>query len=340
MTVTDEVPTTVAVGPREAAADAAGAAALLEIGDRLGLLPHIDQGQSVTAARLAAEADLPEEGVANYLEAMSSAGIMVDSPDGEGGLRVADDFDQIQYESGYLSWAMNANRPFVNNAVEFLRAPLDSRAKYPRDGRQVAVSSEWMGSKGFYPVALQTILDARPSRVVDLGAGTARLLIEVMLQLPETTAVALDLDGPSCEEAVLAAERAGVADRLTVIEAPIQSVAEDPTPVLGADVVHAGFVFHDMMPDEEHVADAVLANCREGLRPGGMMAITDAVPYVKNIRERRFSAIVSYYHKQFMRRRLLSEEEWTAKLSGAGFSSVECVPHRFPTGRLFRATKA
>ncbi|AUS81300.1 SAM-dependent methyltransferase [Actinoalloteichus sp. AHMU CJ021] len=340
MSTADQAQTSNAASLRETAADAAGAAALLEIGDRLGLLPYIDQGQSVTAAKLAAELDLPEEGVANYLEAMSSAGIMVDSSSEEGSLRVADDFDQIQYEAGYLSWAMNANRPFVNNAVEFLRAPLDSRAKYPRDGRQVAVSSEWMGSKGFYPVALQTILDARPSRVVDLGAGTARLLIEIMLQLPETTAVALDLDGPSCEEAVLAAERAGVADRLTVIEAPIQSVAEDPTPVQGADVVHAGFVFHDMMPDEEQVADAVLANCREGLRSGGMMAITDAVPYVKNTRERRFSAIVSYYHKQFMRRRLLTEEEWTAKLSDAGFSSVECLPHRFPTGRLFKATKA
>ncbi|AOS64062.1 class I SAM-dependent methyltransferase [Actinoalloteichus hymeniacidonis] len=324
---------------REVVADAAGAAALLEIGDRLGLVPHIENGQAVTVAGLAEETLVPPEGVAKYLEAMTSAGIMSESTELPGTFTVADDFDQIRYESGYLSWALNANRPFVNNALEFLRDPRAAGKRHTRDGRQVAVASEWMGSKAFYPVALETILKARPSHVVDLGAGTARLLIEILGQLPETTAVALDLDGPSCKEAQAAAERAGMSDRLTVVERSIQSVAEDAGPVAGADVVHAGFVFHDMMPEEEDVADGVLANCRDALRPGGIMAITEAVPFVQNVRERRFSAIVTYYHQQFMRRRLLTEQEWTAKLLQAGFSEVECVPHRFPTGRLFIAKK-
>jgi SAM-dependent methyltransferase len=175
--------------------------------------------------------------------------------------------------------------------------------------------------------------------VVDLGAGTARLLIGILLRLEGTTALALDLDGPSCHEAELAGERAGVGDRLTVVERSIQSVADDPMPVKEADVVHAGFVFHDMMPEEEHIADQVLANCREAMRPGGIMALTEAVPYVRNERERRFSSLVTYYHRQFMRRKLLTEEEWTEKLLTAGFSNVKCVPHRFPTGRLFIATK-
>ena len=324
---------------RELVADAAGAAALLEVGDQLGLIPHLERGLPVTAAGLAAETGVPEDGVANYLEAMCSAGIVDRTPGTVDAFQVVDDFAQIQYESGYIYWALAANRPFINNALEYLRGSRTRTGAYDRDGRQVAVSSQWMGSKGFYPVALQTILDARPSHVVDLGAGTARLLIEIMLRLEGTTALALDLDGPSCREAELAAMRAGVGDRLRVVERPIQSIAEDPMPVEGADVVHAGFVFHDMMPEEEHVADRVLANCREALRPGGMMAITEAVPYVLDERERRFSAIVTYYHKQFMRRRLLNEQEWQGKLLRAGFSMVECMAHRFPTGRLFVATK-
>ena len=321
---------------RETAADAAGAAALLEIGDRIGVLPHIDQGQRFDAAQLASAIGLPQQSVANYLEAMTSAALLTET---DGTFQVVDGFDRIVYESGYLSWALNANRPFIENAVAFLTDNVAAGKKISRDGRQVAVSSQWMGSFGFYPVALQTILDARPSHVVDLGAGTARLLIEVMLTLKDTTAVALDLDGPSCSEATLAAERAGVGDRLTVYERSIQSVATDPTPVKDADVVHAGFVFHDMMPEEEDIADATLANCRDALRPGGMMAITEAVPYVPDPRERRFSAIVTYYHRQFMRRRLLNEQEWTEKLRKAGFEDVRCLPHRFPTGRLFIAKR-
>lgn len=323
----------------EAVADAAGAAALLEVGDRLGLIPHLERGLPVTAAGLAADSGVPEEGVANYLEAMWSAGIVDRTPGTSDAFQVVEDFAQIQYESGYIYWALAANRPFIDNALEYLRGSRTRTGTYDRDGRQVAVSSQWMGSKGFYPVALRTILDARPSHVVDLGAGTARLLIEIMLRLDGTTALALDLDSPSCREAEFAAKRAGVGERLTVVERSIQSVADDPSPVEGADVVHAGFVFHDMMPEEENVADQVLANCREALRPGGMMAITEAVPYVLDPRERRFSAIVTYYHQQFMRRRLLNEQEWQDKLRDAGFSAVKCVPHRFPTGRLFLATK-
>ncbi|MFE2102598.1 MULTISPECIES: class I SAM-dependent methyltransferase [unclassified Streptomyces] len=321
---------------RETAADAAGAAALLEIGDRIGVLPHIDKGQRVDVEQLVSATGLPRQGVANYLEALTSAALVVES---DGTYQVAEDFDQILYESGYLSWALNANRPFVENAVEFLTDNVSAGKRHSRDGRQVAVSSQWMGSFGFYPVALKTILDARPTHVVDLGAGTARLLIEIMLTLKDTTAVALDLDAEACREAQLAAERAGVADRITVYERSIQSVATDPTPVKDADVVHAGFVFHDMMPEEEDIADRTLASCRDALRPGGMMALTEAVPYVPDPRERRFSAIVTYYHQQFMRRRLLDEQEWTDKLLAAGFSDVRCLPHRFPTGRLFIAEK-
>ncbi|WP_329236529.1 hypothetical protein OG417_32230 [Actinoallomurus sp. NBC_01490] len=94
-----------------------------------------------------------------------------------------------------------------------------------------------------------------------------------------------------------------------------------------------------MMPDEEDVADGVLRQCRDALNPGGRLAITDAAPYVTNERERRFSAAVTYFHKEFMGRRLLTDEEWKAKLTAAGFDSVETVPLRFPTGRLHIARK-
>jgi SAM-dependent methyltransferase len=317
----------------------ASAAALLEMADRLGLLPHFAQGQQVSATNLAQATGLPEVSIAKYLEAMSAAAIMEECEGDPGRFQVITTFADIQYEAGYLSWALNANRPFIDNVVDFFENPQEAGERYRRDGRQVAVSSQWMGSYAFYPLALSTILDAAPSHIVDLGAGTARLLIDVLLKLRRSTAVALDIDGGACAEAALAAKSAGVDDRLTVVERPIQSIAEDPLPVEGADVVHAGFVFHDMMPEEEDVADAVLKNCHRAIRPGGLMTITEAVPYAKDARERRFSAIVTYYHQQFMRRRLLDEGEWRDKLLSAGFSSVECTRHRFPTGRFFLARK-
>jgi SAM-dependent methyltransferase len=327
---------TYAIDSRETAADLAAIAALLEMADRLSILPVL-QGDSCDAGQIAAAARIPERSAADYLAAASAAGIVVETPH-PGTYRAADDLDEWIYESGYLSWALNANRPFIDHVTEFLRHPEQAGDEYRRDGRQVAVSSQWMGSRAFYPLALSTIVEAKPRRVVDLGAGTARLLIEVLQQVPDSTAVALDLDGEACREADAAARAAGLGDRLTVVARAIQSVADDPEPLRDADVIHAGFVFHDLMPDEEDVADAVLANCRKALRPGGILAITEAVPYAPDERERRFSTIVTYFHQQFMRRRLLTEQEWIDKLSAAGFGTVTAARHRFPTGRLFVAS--
>ncbi|ADJ46540.1 methyltransferase type 12 [Amycolatopsis mediterranei S699] len=340
---------TVAASPRRelfreikqsaSAPDIAAAAALLEIGDRLGVLEEISTGGKFTASRLASIGELPESGVARYLEALESAGI-IERVDTDGDFfRTVSDYDVIRHQAGYVSWTMNANRPFVEHPREFLIDPESARAAYVRDGRQVAVSSQWMGSLAFYPAAFEAITEARPTRVADLGSGTCRLLIELLDMLPGTTGLGLDLDQGACDAAKDAAAHAGMSDRLTVLQRSIQSLATDPGPLLDADVIHAGFVFHDMLPDEEHIADAVLANCHTALRPGGLMAITEAIPYVRTERERRFSSIVTYYHREFMTRKLLSVAEWEHKLSGAGFRHVETVELGFPTGRLFLARK-
>jgi|GEM_PF-657616 len=325
--------------PIETAADYASVAAILVVGDRLGIVGQLDSGQPVNVAELAKAADLREEIVANYLEALTAAGVANPVPGQPGVFQVVPNFLQIRYEAGYVSWLMNANRPFIEHAREFVESPEHARRAYQRDGREVAVSSQWAGALAFYHLALNSILAEDPRRVVDLGAGTARLLIAVLQQIPAATALALDLDGPACAEARKNGDRAGVGDRLTVVERSIQSIATDPSPVEGADVIHAGFVFHDLMPDEEEIADQVLRRCRESLNAGGVLAITDAVPYASSERERRFSAAMTYFHHQFMGRKLLTEAEWERKLLAAGFDSVEVAQHRLPSARLYVARK-
>jgi SAM-dependent methyltransferase len=332
-TVAESVPD--AFGP---AADCAATAAFFELGDRLGVLDRFVSGRDITAAELAAAADLPEPPVRAYLDALVAAALLERSTVDPDGFRPAPDFAAQRYGAGYLSWALNANRPFIERAREFFADPEAARAAHGRDGRQVAVSSAWMGSLGFYPPLRAAIMDARPRRIVDLGAGSGALVIDVLSTLPKCTGIALDYSPGACAAAGEAARSAGVADRLTIAERSIQSMAQDPALLDGADVISAGFVFHDLMPAEEDVADKVLTNCRQRLAPGGIMAITEAVPYVDNGQERRFSALVSYYHIEFMGRRLLDESAWIAKLTNAGFTGVRIIQPPFPTGRIFIAT--
>lgn len=322
-----------------AAADIAGAAILLNVAERIGLLPLMSEGRSFTASSVASELELPELHIREYLEALTHAGLVVST--GATELKAADHFSEMLHAVGYVSWTLNANRPFHEHAPEWFRAPVESRRKFPRNGHQIAVTSQWMGSEDFYPEARAAIFALEPRRFVDLGAGSARLLVEVLQKFPESTGVALDLSAGACAAARQNAANASVLDRLTIVERSIESVAEDPGVLEGADAIHGGFVFHDMLPSQEPTFDRVLSNCARALaKTQGRMLVTDAAPYVDNDRERMFSAAVSFIHFFFQGRRLLSEQEWSQKFEANGFASVGITRLHFPSGRLYTGVPA
>lgn len=318
----------------QAVADLAANAAFLEMAEELGISALLDQGApfSLDEAVRAAPA-VPAEGMAAFMTALVAAGLVERSAVDQKFV-ACPDFADRRHEAGYLAWALNANRPYLRGAAEFLADYTGAAAKYSRDGRWVAVSSRWVGSQGFYPHAFTEIMRGRPQRVVDLGAGAGGLLINLLRELPGSTAVAVDMNPAACAEAVSAAQRAGVGDRLTVVNRRVQSLVDDPSPVAGADVVHAGFVMHDIVGDSA-VFSAVLAACRASLAAGGKMVIVDAVPYCADARGRAFSALFTYLHARSMGVELPVQDQWEAAFRGAGFTRVTCTPLRMPGSRMF-----
>lgn len=320
----------------ETAADLAAVAALLEIAEELGVSPLLDGAQPFTLDDLADAGGLTGDGAGGLVEALAAAGLVERTGDARKFVPCADMADR-RYESGYLSWSLNANRPFVEHAPEFFRDPVGAAEKYRRDARRVAVSSRWVGSMGFYPAAFTTIVESRPGRITDLGAGAGALVINVLRTLPASSGVVLDMSAGACEEAARAAARVGVADRFRVVNRKIESLVDDPTPVDGADLVHAGFVMHDVSADPETL-DAVLHSCRMAMAPGGRLVVTDAIPYAPDQRERKFSALFTYLHAAFMAVRLPTEAQWREAFHTAGFADVTCTEHRMPGARMFVAT--
>src|SRR5579862_3678412 len=68
-------------GPTESnhihsAADIGGAAVLLNVGERIGLLPHLSERAVVSSSSLAQVLDLPEPPLVDYLQALTSAGLL------------------------------------------------------------------------------------------------------------------------------------------------------------------------------------------------------------------------------------------------------------------------
>ncbi|CAL9641613.1 Phenylpyruvate C(3)-methyltransferase [Streptomyces sp. enrichment culture] len=322
---------------REVGADYAAVAALLQIGAEIGADQALDSGRAFNVAELAETTGLPQDGLRNYLHALAAAGL-VTAEDGTGLYRASDDYADWRHEVGYLSWALTANSPFLQNARAFLADSASAADTYRRDGRRVAVSSRWIGDRAFYPAVVEQVVAADARHVVDLGAGAAGLLIDLLVQDDRRSGVALDVSAAACAAAREDAARAGVGDRLQVVERSVESLVDDPGPLEGADVIQACFVMHDVLQNEP-VFDDVLRTCRKALAPGGVLAVVDAVAYGQEPRERKFSALFTYLHANFMNVGLPTADRWTEKFRSAGFSDVACVSDIMPGGRLFVATK-
>ncbi|MFD0448116.1 methyltransferase [Streptomyces indonesiensis] len=169
---------------------------------------------------------------------------------------------------GYLSWALNANRPYIDNATSFLREPR-------RQARSTSgTGAGWRSRPAGSGRTASTPASSRRSPAANRGGSwiSARephgLLIHLLTALPDSTGLALDLSAAACEEAERAARRAEVGDRLEVVNRSIESLVEDHSPVRDADVVHAGFVMHDVVSRPD-VLDGVLRACRASIADGG-----------------------------------------------------------------------
>ena len=321
------------------ASDLGGAAILLEIGAEYGLIDVLRSGQALDARTAAESGGLSEVAAAKYLEVLRSAGLVEpvqDDPDGKR-VRGVRELDDLVNAVGYVAWGLRACAPLIDHSRNFAHDLAGACAAHPRDGGLVGRTSRWMGEQDFYPQAEAIMLALRPERIVDLGSGAGRLLIKMLRALPTASGAGVDVSAGGCAQARAAARDAGMEHRLHIFERSIQSLVEDSSPLRNADVIHAGWVFHELLPEDESCLDELLVVCRRTASTGTLV-IVDGVPYASAPGERLFSAGYSYLHDSFMGRRLLTEEEWRGKLARAGFARVEIETLRIPGGRLFTAS--
>lgn len=317
----------------------AGSAILLEIGAEYGIIEILQKSPVVDAATASRSCGIKESVISAYLDSLSKAGIIEElSTEAPATYRAASHFDELINEVGYISWALRACAPLINNAKEFSENNEEAQLKYPRSGGLVARTSKWMGEKSFYPQPENAIVAMAPKKIVDLGSGSGGFLIRMLRKIPGAKGVGIDLSASATEQAVRAAGAAGMSDKLQFVTAPIQILVEDASLIRDADIIHAGFVMHDLLPAEEETLDALLrACCLNAIK--GTLIIVDAIPIAQSNWERPFAAAFNHLHNHFMSRKLLSEDEWTEKLLRAGFSNVRIEILDHPGGRMMIASK-
>lgn len=317
----------------------AGSAILLEIGAEYGIIDLLRSSGTVDAKTASLSCGIKEPVIAAYLESLAAAGIAERLDTGvETRYRAAPHLEGLINEVGYVSWALRACAPLIDHAREFSQNNEEAQAKYPRSGGLVARTSRWMGERSFYPQPEKAIVKMAPQKIVDLGSGSGGFLIRMLRQIPGCTGLGIDLSASATDQAVQAARAAGMEGRLRFVTAPIQMLVEDASLIHDADVIHAGFVLHDLLPREEETLDSLLRACCVNASRGTLV-IVDAIPIAPGRWERSFAAAFNHLHNHFMSRKLLSEQEWCAKLIGAGFADVQVEVLDHPGGRMLTATR-
>lgn len=321
------------------AQDLAGKAILFEIGARAGILDLIESKSNFTINELSKNLRIGDDFLVTYLETLESLNLLTKDTS-------SDSHDVVYSKSavyaveknkiGYIAWGMISCAPLIENAAAFTRDFDTAVKRYHRCGEHVAQTSKWMGEKDFYPHAENAILKLQPKKMVDLGSGTCGLLIRLAKKINGLKGVGVDISRDACEMAKVAVKQADFENQIDVIESSIQDLIANENVFLNADVIHAGFVFHDLLPDEEDTLNLLLKTiCNTA--PKATLIVVDAVPFSQNIHERAFSGAFTFLHKFFMGRRLLSESEWQVKLNQAGFKKVLIEPLGISGGRIFVA---
>lgn len=322
--------------------DLTGRAILLEIGEKLGILDHILLKHSgLQAQDLSRLGGLPQSIVESYLFALAHTGLLV-AKDDDSAQRTYDVSPQLATainDAGYLLWGLMSCAPLIANAASFARDYDFAERAYVRDGEHVARTSRWMGEQDFYPHAEKAILDRKPCKIVDLGSGSCGLLIRCLRRLPHSVGVGIDLSKKACDRARQALIAEGLDGRIRIINAPIQNLIQNPDPLRDAELIHAGFVFHDLMPHEERTLDQLLVTfqCHA---PQATLVIVDAVPFADASAEGAFSTAFTFLHKHFMNRKLMTQNEWEIKIAAAGYTRLDVSPLGISGGRILCAIRS
>ncbi|WP_277964081.1 methyltransferase [Pseudomonas sp. RIT-To-2] len=315
-----------------------GAAILMELGSQYGVLDALRETDQVSVGKLQKISRVNGTVLADYLDALAQAGLLRREGNSASVVyQVTAEFETVVNHVGYVAWALNACAPLLNNALAFATDNEAAQACYPREGGVVARTSQWMGATSFYPQPEDAIVRMVPSRIMDLGSGSGSLLTRLLNRVEGSSGIGIDLSGQATAQAQELARLNNLAHRLEFIHSPIQALIDNPHYLEGVEVVHAGFVLHDLLPAEEAALEGLMRAIRAQASVRAFV-IVDAIPAAPDEWERTFAAAFNHLHAHFMSRRLLAEDEWREKLTAAGFRHVVIETLNHPGGRMIIAS--
>src|SRR5207248_9227837 len=125
------------------------------------------------------------------------------------------------------------------------------------------------------------------ARLLELGCGTGEFLREVKRSYPRLSVTGLDLSAPYLG---VAERRLAAWSRVELIEAPAEAI---PAPDASFDIITVLYLLHEL---PSRVRQAVAAEIRRVLKPGGMLILVDSL---QTGDEPDYDALLDYFPYAF-----------------------------------------
>jgi 2-polyprenyl-3-methyl-5-hydroxy-6-metoxy-1,4-benzoquinol methylase len=269
---------------------------MISLGDKLGLYRAMADAGPLSSAEVARRSDCAERYVREWLNAQVAGGYVAYHPSSETyeltaeqAMVLADDTSPVFIPS---AWQVPASMWFdEHKAIDAFRSGKgvawgehDERlycgvAAFYRNAYQSSLVQEWLPALDGVTEKLQ-----RGARVADVGCGHGHSTVIMAQAFPDSRFWGFDVHAGSIEAARRHAEQAGVADRVSFVEA---NAADYPSQ--GYDLI----CFFDCLHDMGH-PDRALRHAAEALAPEGTVMLVE--PYAQDRVEDNINPVGRLYY--------------------------------------------
>jgi SAM-dependent methyltransferase len=236
---------------------------------------------------------------------------------------------------GYLVWLSGGYGTALHTYADLLTGKRQFADDVERDVRWVAIGTALVSRPFVLPYVRQLLDEIEFERVADIGCGNGHFLVD-LCRTAGKAGIGIDISPAACAEAAREVTKAGLEDRIEIIEA--DAIHPDVIPGLeGVQLVVTFFFLHEVY---EHGRDA-LVGYLEGMRrrlPAGAHLLTAEACPPEQDQDTREPLTPEYALTQaFMAQHLLPESEWRQVFEDAGFDVARIVRTDLPGGRVILA---
>ncbi len=252
---------------------------LIDIGVRLGLFRALLAVDKSTSGELADSLELHKPYVETWCMTAYSFGLL--ESDEDNAFRLAPFVDEILGNSRhprYLGGYVRLGTEFATEDHRYCLEAFRNGSKVPFHGRgedfaeviaEATAGLQFLTARKLLPElpGLEAKLRAGGT-LLEVGCGTGRQIVQFTKAFPEARIVGVDIDPAGLQVARRAVDKAGVADRVELLEGEVGSVTSEGS----MDAVVMVEVLHEIAPD---IRQQVVTDCYRALRAAGWLLIVD-----------------------------------------------------------------